>query len=194
MSHVNKLIQQLGHVTSTEVIGVHGAFIYGDGYRVQDFFNYDGIHLNQRGSRSLVMSINNVVEIIKRRNYPRNEYNYSDKQSMQRPHLHATPLQYYGQTSPLKTHSHYNGRNNTTRYDSNMRTTYTEGFDFYCKNCMMRNHYTRDCRRQNRSTGHRLQTPTSIQYSGYENVYGTRQKNNTTKYRHYTDVDNRREK
>ena len=64
---------QLGSATSTEVIDVYGAFIYGDSYPLHDFFNYDGIHLNQRGSRTLVMAINNVVEIIKRRRV--NEYN-----------------------------------------------------------------------------------------------------------------------
>jgi hypothetical protein len=62
VAHLNDEIRAI--CTSTNATLVYKSFVYGDGGVVKLLFHRDGIHLNETGSRTLVMAINQVLIII----------------------------------------------------------------------------------------------------------------------------------
>ena len=64
---INKVIRRLGEKSAARIIEVGSCFVYGDGSTVRNFFHRDGIHVNDRGTKFMVMAIHNVVEICKMR-------------------------------------------------------------------------------------------------------------------------------
>ena len=60
---VNNMLTQLSQEMNVNIIDSHNAFIFGNGKKVQEYYNSDGIHLSERGTGSLVHVINDSVNI-----------------------------------------------------------------------------------------------------------------------------------
>ena len=62
----NAMIRNVCSTTYAEPIEVHSVFAYGDGSSAHNLFHADGIHLNLRGSSTLVKTLNSAVSIIRK--------------------------------------------------------------------------------------------------------------------------------
>lgn len=125
---VNDIIKQLCEETSgLDIIDCYQTFIFGDGRPVFMLYGSDGVHLSPNGSRSLVSSINRVVNIIKKR-----------QQSDRSPQLTRMPGGGY-RRQPRdvwgRQRGAFRGRWQQSR----------------CGNCGLTNHSTRGCRRPSRA-------------------------------------------
>lgn len=64
---LNDVIAEVCKITAATYIDVNSAFIYADGTTARHFYHKDGIHLNERGTRTLVSRIHKGKVIIKER-------------------------------------------------------------------------------------------------------------------------------
>ena len=67
VTELNNEIRRFCRDSDAHLIDVSKRFTYGDGSVVQHFFQQDGIHLSDRGSRTLVSAINQLLSIVKPR-------------------------------------------------------------------------------------------------------------------------------
>ena len=125
VTQVNELIKQLASQTSSTFINVYESFVYGDGRPVNIFYGKDRVHLNPTGTRALIMAINNVVEIIKRRNYDQrrqtgsNDHVYISREHVTGDHFYRR----HANTSNLtRVHCRHCGRDNHTSEDCRLPT------------------------------------------------------------------------
>lgn len=65
VSDLNDRYREISRNTSCRIIEMENAFVYGNGTVVRQYYHRDGIHHNVQGTRTLVSSINSVINITK---------------------------------------------------------------------------------------------------------------------------------
>ena len=121
---LNDAIKQLATSYSINYVDCYSSFVYGDGQTVKLNFTKDEIHLSQQGTSALLRAINKRVPILKRSRVL-NQRRSDDNNIYHQGHSRVTSAQITQHNS----RRHYSRRS------------------FGCAHCGLRNHETRECRR-----------------------------------------------
>ena len=119
VQHLNAMIRNICCSTYAELIDVNPCFTYGDGSPASNLMYADGIHLNAKGSNTLVKVLDRACRIIRSGPHARDARasNIQDRQQ---------PARNYASRSPRNTR-HYCERCDMTNHDTwNCRRNYVQ--------------------------------------------------------------------
>lgn len=74
---LNDHIQQISNIHGAKTIDIYTAYVYGNGSPAVHYFQRDGIHLNNNGTRTLVRCLDKTVPIVRRNDVPQGSGNDS---------------------------------------------------------------------------------------------------------------------
>ena len=146
---LNDALKQLAQNTGVAVIDIYSSFIYGNGTVANNFYAQDGIHMNAKGSNTLVACINRIVTIIKNGSRTSNNGNnnhypasYDSSASLQ------TKRKFCSHCHMSNHWTHECRRKTAGNVINGSRPTYTQRK--HCTYCNMNNHWSNECTRQSR--------------------------------------------